>query len=431
LTRILLVTPSYTPFISGAQAFQQAMAERVVADGHQVTLLTTNAHRADDFWQPPGTAARILPQCEILNGVLIERLPLTYPWPAPYLFGLLRRAGLWLHLSRFPPSLVCPIQRCLARWMPPLRGLSNALRRLGPTADLIHVEDSSWDGLFLAAASAARRYRKPLVVRPLMHLGDAWVQAHYQMAHQVSVYRDAAAVLALSQREAEAFAALGVSPARIHVIRMGIEADLPVSPEILDTPGFRRDHAVDGPVVSFVGANTYDKGAFTLAKAVIQLNLEGLPLELICAGPQGQGLRAFLQQQTSKAQAVVRDRVRILGVVDEITKHRLLAACNLFALPSQVDTFGIVFLEAWLHSKPVIGANAGGIPDLVQHEKNGLLVPFGDVSALAAAIRRLLADPGLAARLGSAGHRLLHHYTWDQTYRTLLEVYNTALVGAP
>jgi len=428
--KVLLSTPTYVPFVGGARTFVENMGCRLAADGNHVTVLTTNARRVSDFWQPSTSEAPSLPAHEVLDGVVVERLQLIHPWPAPYRFGLLRRAGLWLHLCRLPAGLVRPAQQHLSRWMPPLRGLSNALRQWGPEVDLIHADDSSWDGLLLAAATAARRYRKPLVVRPLMHLGNAWVQSHHAMAHQVAVYRDAAAVLALSQREAAAIEALGISPQRIHIIRMGVEPEIPVSPETLDTAGFRREHAVGGPIVAFVGANTYDKGAFALAEAVIQLNLEGLPLDLVCAGPQGEGLGAFLQQQPAEVQAVVRDRVHILGIVDEVTKHRLLGACNLFALPSQVDTFGIVFLEAWLHSKPVIGANAGGIPDLVQHEKTGLLVPFGDVSALAAAIRRLLAKPGLAAQLGTTGHQVLRHYTWDQTYQTLVEVYNAALAEA-
>ena len=370
-----------------------------------------------------------LPAQEILDAVVVQRLRLTHPWPAPYLFGLLRRAGLWMQLSRLPSTLVRPVQQRLSRWMPPLRGLATALGRWGPEVDLIHADDSSWDGLFLAAASAARRYRKPLVVRPLMHLGGAWVRAHYQMAHQVSVYREAAVVLALSKREADGYAALGVSPKRIHIIRMGVEPDLPIPPEALNSATFRRQHSIDEPFVGFLGANTYDKGAFTLVEAVMQINLEGVPLDLVCAGPQAEGLEAFLARQPSEVQAVIRERVHVLGIVDETTKHRLLGACSLFALPSQVDTFGIVLLEAWLHSKPVIGANAGGIPDLVEHEKTGLLVPFGDAGALAVAIRRLLAEPGLAARMGSAGHQLVQHYTWDQTYQTLLEAYRVALTG--
>ena len=114
----------------------------------------------------------------------------------------------------------------------------------------------------------------------------------------------------------------------------------------------------------------------------------------------------------------------MLGLVDEPTKHRLLASSTLLALPSQVDTFGIVFLEAWLHAKPVIGAEAGGIPDLVHDGENGLLVPFGDVAALAAAVRSLVEGPDLAARLGGEGRRqVLERYTWEQTYRTLTQVY--------
>ncbi len=417
------------PFVGGARTFAENVGSRLAKDGHHVTVLTTNARRASDFWLPSTSDNQLLPSQEILDGVVVQRLQLTYPWPAPYVFGLLRRAGLWMQLSRLPSILVRPVQQRLSRWMPPLRGLPTALGRWGPEVDLIHADDSSWDGLFLAAASAARRHGKPLVVRPLMHLGSAWVRAHYQMAHQVPVYREAAVVLALSKREAEGYAALGVSPERIHSLRMGVGPVIPVPPETLNTATFRRQHSIAGPFVAFLGANTYDKGAFTLAEAVTQLNLEGMPLDLVCAGPQAEGLEAFLQRQPSKVQAVIRERVHVLGIVDEPTKHRLLAACSLFALPSQVDTFGIVLLEAWLHGKPVIGANAGGIPDLVQHEKTGLLVPFGDAGALAAAIRRLLVEPGLAARVGSAGRQLLQLYTWDQTYQTLLEAYRTALTG--
>ena len=183
-------------------------------------------------------------------------------------------------------------------------------------------------------------------------------------------------------------------------------------------------HGTTGPLVAFLGANTYDKGAFTLALAVAQLVQAGVPITLVCAGSQGEGLAAFLERQPLDIQNALRDRIRILGVVDEETKHAILTACDLLALPSQVDTFGIVLLEAWLHGKPVIGARAGGIPDLMHDGENGLLVPFGDVSALAAAMRRLVEAPELAARLGAEGRRqVLECYTWDRTYQTLMQVY--------
>jgi len=428
--RFLFVTPSYKPFIGGAQTFQHAMAQRLVADSHQVTILTTNARQASDFWLPPSATAIPLPQQEILDGVVIERLALAYPRPSPYAFGLLRRGGHWLHRSGLPAGIRCPLLRRLAHWMPPLLGLEAALDRLVPQADLIQAADSSWDGLFVAAAGTVRRCRKPLIAIPFMHLGNASVTAHFQMAHQVDVYCNATAVLALSWQEADVFAGLGVLPSRVHIIRMGIEPTLPILLWALDGTEFRRRHNLTGQIVAFLGANTYDKGAFTLVQAVARLNLTGLRVELVCAGPQSDRLAAFLRQQPEEIQAALRGRVHLLGLVDEQTKHQLLAACDLLALPSHVDTFGIVLLEAWLHGKPVIGAKAGGIPDLVQPEETGLLVSFGDVTALTAAIRQLLTEPKLAAQLGAAGRQqVLRRYTWDQTYQTLLRVYTAVLAG--
>lgn len=428
--RVLLVSPSYTPFVGGAQAFLRAMAERLAGDGYDVTVLTSNARYAQDLWLSPGKGDAPLSPREVLRGVSVERLPLAYPWPSPHAFGLLRRAGHWLHGTRLPERFRRRLLTRLARWMPPLGGLEAALDRLVPQADLVHAEDASWEGPLLAAARQAQRHGRPFVAQPLMHLGDARVRAHFQMAHQVAAYRRADAVVALSQREGEAFEQLGVARSRIHVLPMGVDPEPAASAQPSARAEFRRQQGLPGPVVAFLGANTYDKGAFTLAQAVARLNLGGLEISLICAGPQSEGLASFLRGQPPSERAALRGHVRLLGVVDEETKHRMLAACDLLALPSQVDAFGIVLLEAWLHGKPVIGADAGGIPELVRPGQTGLLVPFGDAEALASAIRQLTENPQLAARLGAAGRRLvLERYTWARTYRSLLDIYAIVLGG--
>ena len=81
-----------------------------------------------------------------------------------------------------------------------------------------------------------------------------------------------------------------------------------------------------------------------------------------------------------------------MGVVQGQIKQDLLAATDIFVLPSRIDSFGIVFLEAWAYGKPVIGGNAGGIPDVIAHGHDGLLVDYGDVDGLADAMRTLLLD---------------------------------------
>jgi len=422
--KILFVAPSYVPFTGGAQAFQQAMASRLIADGHEVTILTTNACEPADFWRRPAGSSGAK-QHESMAGVRVERLALGYPWPQPYMFGVCRRAGYLLNRSHLPIRIQRPPLIWLARRMPPLPGLEQALAEWVRWADLVQVTDSSWDGIFTAAAEAAQLSGRRLVAVPLMHLGNPAVKAHFQMPHQVETYRSASAVAALSEREARAYEHLGVAPERVHVVPMGVDHSVPdPAAGVQAAVEWRRDHGLTGPMVAFVGATTYDKGAHTLARAVASLNQAGRQVHLVCAGPGREAMAAFLAGQPPEMRSMLAHRVHLLGVVDERSKDSLLTACNVLALPSRVDSFGIVFLEAWLHGRPVIGADAGGIPDLVRHEENGLLVPFGEVPALAAAIARLIDDPQLAARLGARGlQQVLAGYTWDQTYARMRRIY--------
>ena len=73
-----------------------------------------------------------------------------------------------------------------------------------------------------------------------------------------------------------------------------------------------------------------------------------------------------------------RVRTRRLGPVRGQLKQDMLAATDLFVLPSRVDSFGIVYLEAWAYGLPVIGCRAGGVPDVIDDGQDGLLVNYGD-----------------------------------------------------
>jgi glycosyltransferase involved in cell wall biosynthesis len=92
--------------------------------------------------------------------------------------------------------------------------------------------------------------------------------------------------------------------------------------------------------------------------------------------------------------------------------------------PSRTDSFGITYLEAWCNGVPVIGARAGGVPAVVRHGVDGLLVPFGNVTVLADAIDRLLRDRVLAQALGAAGRaRVWRELTWDAVYERIRPLY--------
>jgi glycosyltransferase involved in cell wall biosynthesis len=99
----------------------------------------------------------------------------------------------------------------------------------------------------------------------------------------------------------------------------------------------------------------------------------------------------------------VGDRVHLLGSVPDAELAALYRKCMAFVLPSGKEGFGIVFLEAMFFSACVIAAREKGAVDVVQHEKTGLLVPYGDVVALKQTIDRVISDGALRQRLGEAG----------------------------
>jgi len=114
---------------------------------------------------------------------------------------------------------------------------------------------------------------------------------------------------------------------------------------------------------------------------------------------------------------------RTMGVKDRVVfvrkqKGKYFRAyyqnCDLFAMPSKGEGFGIVFLEAMFYKKPVIAGDHAGSRDVVEDEISGLLVNHGDVDALSNAIIKLLGDPKYAARVGDAGYqRLMSKFTFD------------------
>lgn len=103
----------------------------------------------------------------------------------------------------------------------------------------------------------------------------------------------------------------------------------------------------------------------------------------------------------------VADRVLFLGRVEDSVLAELYSKCVAFVLPSGKEGFGIVFLEAMHFGAPVIAAAERGAVDVVEHERTGLLVRYGDVVALEKSIRRLLADPALRERLIANGRVLV------------------------
>ena len=154
-------------------------------------------------------------------------------------------------------------------------------------------------------------------------------------------------------------------------------------------------------------------------------------LDIIGAGPERPRLEQLVRELGLDGVVAFRGRV------SEEELRRAYAGADAFVLPSVLDArqdtegLGVVLLEAMNYSVPVIASDIGGIPDIVEHEQTGLLVPPGDEVALAAALTRVLGDRALARRLGDAGReRLRDEFSWDHIVARWEGVYARALAGS-
>lgn len=147
------------------------------------------------------------------------------------------------------------------------------------------------------------------------------------------------------------------------------------------------------PLVLALGRLHANKAFDVLFRAMAQV--PDAYLWLAGDGPLKAELEALAQQ------VGIKPRVRFLGWRDDIPA--LFAAADLFVCPSRHEPLGNVVLEAWAQGKPVVAADSLGPGTLIQHERNGLLVPIDDPGSMAGAIKWLLQDRAYAAKLAEAG----------------------------
>ncbi len=136
--------------------------------------------------------------------------------------------------------------------------------------------------------------------------------------------------------------------------------------------------------------------------------------------------RAALEAQV--AALGLRDRVRFLGYRSDVPE--LLAACDVFVLPSLYEGLPLALLEAMASGVPVVATAIGGVDEAVQDGVSALLVPPADARALGVAIRTLLDDPGLARQLGTTGMAVARRsFSVEPMVRQLTRIYDELAHG--
>lgn len=314
-----------------------------------------------------------------------------------------------------------PIPQCRQFYSGQAAGL---LPRLAAEAEVIHAHLGEDLAIVPLAMRAARRHERPLVLT-----------IHTSMRHTLAVTnarsamlkllggrlerrgeQRANAIIALAPRVAALIQADGISTP-IHVVPSGV---VPMAHQ--DVEAADPLESIPRPRVAFVGRLHPQKHVDVLVRAAARI--PGVSVVLVGDGPQ----RTNLQRLTGRLGLT--DRVHFLGFVPHEHVARLLRAADVLAMPSRYEELGTALLEGLEAGLPIVASATGGIPQIIEHGRTGLLVPPGDPDALATALTRILRDRTLAVRLGNAASHEAAKYNWNQLARRVMGVYETVLAGA-
>jgi glycosyltransferase involved in cell wall biosynthesis len=298
-------------------------------------------------------------------------------------------------------------------------GCAHARTMTGLRIDRVHAHFATYPAL--AAWLASRLLDLPYSFTA--HAHDIYID----QLHLGTLVRDADAVAVISEFNRRFLAPYGAdreTPALL--VRCGVD------------PGayaFReRTLPAEGPVVAVCIATLNElKGHTVLLDALASggPELERVRLRLVGSGPLEQSLRA------QAARLGIADRVEFLGTRSEREVARILDGADLFVLASVrtpigwMDGIPVALMEAMASGIPVIASRLSGIPELVRDGETGLLAQPGSPADLAAAFRRLLADPAAAAARASAARELVEReFAIERSADRMLELFGATGAGA-
>ncbi len=269
--------------------------------------------------------------------------------------------------------------------------------------DVVHAHDARGHAIAIAALLGSE---VPLVVTRRVAFVPKSVRFKYG--------RRVARFIAISNAVRDAMIGGGVDRDRIEVVFSGVP-----TPEVKQPRDWRRECGWpdDSIILGVVGAMSAEKGIELLADVAHRLPAAARArARLVLLGGKSSGRCNIGGLEAYRA-----------GFVDEI--HAAMSGLDILLHPSSAEGLGTAVVDAMALGLPPVAFAVGGLVELVQHERNGLLVDAGDGAAFAAAATRLITDEPLRRRLGSAGPARAADFDVDSMVQGSEAVYNSVLAA--
>lgn len=296
------------------------------------------------------------------------------------------------------------------------------LRQQGP--DVVHTQLERADSV---GAMAARAAGFPIVSTQHL-LGEARGRSRAELRNALAermLTASGAVIIAVSDAAKGSYERYTSLPAsRVVTIRNGI--NIPRFREAMEDRHAMRGElgiAGDGPVLATVAVLRPGKGVEVMLSTLPAL-LQVFPdLTYVVAGDGSE--RVALEAQAR--QLGVADSVRFLGMRTDVA--RILSAADLFVHPTFADALPTTLAEAMAAGLPIVGSDVGGVPEMIIHERNGLLVPPGDADALQVAVDRILSDDVMAKRMSKHAEVVLRErFDLARQAEILARLYDAVIV---
>jgi glycosyltransferase involved in cell wall biosynthesis len=397
--RILSVTETYAPFLEfgGPPVKVRALAQGIAGHGNQVTVLTADwgVKERMSAEEASGTDGSPFGWRRVESGVEAIYLP------------------TWLRY------------RSLS-WNPAVKRFC---RERLQNFDLAHIY-GLYDFLGPAVADACVKRKIPYVLEPIGMfvpiVRSLRLKRVYHALFGRRLFEAASAVVATSEQEVDELARGGVAREKIELRRNGVE--VPASWPERGT--FRRGLGIvdEAKLILFLGRLSEKKSPGMLLEAFASLSTEdgARTLHLVFAGPDEGGMKRRLTEMA--VQLGVTSQVHFTGPIFAKTKWAAYRDASVFALPSQNENFGNTAAEAMAAGTPVVVTEQCGIAPLLANVA-GLVVPH-DAGALAHAIRTVISDKELHARLAAGCSEVTARLGWEEPVREMEALYNKLAIKA-
>ena len=415
MTKILNITQRYHPAKGGAEQFVQIVSEYLSNNQkYDVDVWSTDALGADTLWDLGNDVVDV--KEEVINGVNVKRFPVGK--------GVLRNKYLnkiyRVIFGSLPFFKISNLASC-----PTSFGMLDEIKDI-KGYDFVTVSSTPYYFLFYVGYLISKRLNIPLILIPAFHIGveeEDGLKKKYFKKTAIPFFKHASKIILNTKAEGDAIMGfckengVDIEDEKFVVIGQGVFVE-----KIKGGDGnrFREKYNIQNDIVFQIGSKNVDKGSINLIKAMIKCWNEGIDSTLVFGGGYSREFTEYIESLDGK----YRERVLNIDNISEEDKWDLYDAGSIFSMVSKTDSFGIVYLEAWVYGKPVLGCNNVAIREVITDGKDGYLLPFDDVEGISKKMKYLLNNIKKRDEIGNNGRKkVLERYNWEKNLKKVANIY--------